>query len=121
MIDNLNYELIGMRIKERRLKMKLTQEAVAEIAEISSKHMSNIENGKEKPSLACLVSVANALETTTDHLLMDNVVAASIPNLLGEAKTLFDECTPDEIFVIVETSKALKKSIRAKNLQNPDK
>ena len=121
MEDNLNYKLIGMRIRACRRNMKLTQEKLSEKVGISTSYMGNIENGHEKPSLACFVSIANALETTTDHLLMDNVKAASIPNLLTEAKTLFDDCTPDEIFVIIETAKTMIKSIRAKNSQNLEK
>jgi len=121
MEDNLNYKLIGMRIKAQRKKMQLTQEKLSEKVGISPSHMGNVENGKDPPSLACFVSIANALETTTDHLLMDNVKAASIPNLLNEAKPLFDDCTPEEIFIIIETAKALKKSIRLKNLQSLEK
>ena len=120
MEDNLNYELIGMRIKTRRKKMKLTQEGLAERVGISARHMGNVENAKDIPSLACFVSIANALETTTDHLLMDNVQSASKPNLLVEVQVLFDDCTPDEIFLMVEISKALKKGIRIKGLNSPE-
>ena len=115
---NINYELIGRRIKNQRLKMKFTQEVLSEKVDIGVQHMSNIENGKSKLSLSCLVSIANALETTADHLLMDNVKAAGIPNLLAEAKTLLDGCTPEEIFIIIETAKTMIKSIRLKNLRN---
>jgi len=101
--------------------MNLTQEILAEKAGVTPHHISSIEKNKTKLSLPCLIAIANALGTTTDHLLMDNVTAASMPNLLGEARTLLDDCTPDEIFIIIETSKALKKSIRMKNLHNSDK
>ena len=115
---NLNYELIGRRIKKQRLKMNFTQEVLSEKVNIGVQHMSNIENGKAKLSLLCLVSIANALETTTDHLLMDNVAAAGKPNLLGEVQILLDDCTPDEIFLMIEVSTALKKGVRIKNLKN---
>jgi len=117
MEDNLNYELIGMRIRTHREKMKLTQEVISEKSGISISHMSNIENAKDKPSLACLVNIANALNTTTDHLLMDNVTAASTPHLLTEIKMILDDCAPEEIFIIAELAKTLKKSIRTKNMQ----
>jgi len=117
---NLNYELIGMRIKNRRLKLKFTQETLAEKIGASIRHISGVENAKTKLSLPCLVLFANALDTTADHLLMDSV-AASTPELLGEAKKLFDDCTPEEIFVIIETSKTLKNSIRIKKLRSPEK
>ena len=117
---DLNYELIGMRIKEKRLKERLTQEILAEKVDIGTQYISKIENGKAKLSLPCLISIANSLNTTADHLLMDNI-AASTPNLLEETQTLFTDCTPDEIFIIIETSKALINSIRMKSSHNSGK
>ena len=113
----LNYELIGMRIKERRAKMNLTQETLAEKAEVTPHHISSIENNKTRLSLPCIVAVANALDTTVDRLLMDNVKAENMPHLLGEAKTILDDCTPEEIYLITELAKALKKGVRTKNLK----
>ena len=114
---DLNYTLIGKRIRSIRLKREITQEALAEKVDIGTQHMNKIENGKSPLSLTCLVNIANALETTADRLLMDNVTAASMPYLLEDAQALFDDCTPEEIFIIIETSRTLKKSIRMKNLQ----
>jgi len=109
----LDYKQIGMRIKNKRLKMKLTQETLSESIDIGVQHLSKIENGKAPLSLTCLVALANALQTTTDHLLMDNLTAAK-PNLLGEVKAFFDDCSADEIKIILKTATALKESIRQK-------
>lgn len=114
---NLNYKLIGKRIKNKRLQKNMTQDALSEKVGIGVQHMSKIENGKAKLSLLCLVSLANGLDTTVDNLLMDNVPAASIPHFLGEIKTIFDDCTAEEIFLIAEVAKTLKKNIRLKNMQ----
>jgi len=53
---NLEYKLIGLRIKERRLQMKLTQEILSESVGIGVQHLSKIENGKAPLSLTCLVA-----------------------------------------------------------------
>ena len=116
MEDNLNYELIGIRIKERRIKANLTQEKIAEKIGASTRYISKIETSETKMSLNCLVAIANALETTTDHLLMDNVIA-STPQLIGELGTILDDCTSEEIYLVTELAKTLKKGIRNKNLK----
>lgn len=113
----LDYKSIGIRIKNKRMTIGLTQEKLSEMANIGIQHLSKIENGKAALSLACLVSLANALETTADYLLMDNVVAAT-PTLLGEVKVFFDDCSHDEIYIIMRTAAALKESIRQKKEQN---
>ncbi|MCL2225095.1 MAG: helix-turn-helix transcriptional regulator [Defluviitaleaceae bacterium] len=115
---SLDYKLIGVRVKNKRLEMNLTQESLSESVGIGVQHLSKIENGKASLSLVCLVALANALNTTTDHLLMDNV-AASIPNLLGEVKTFFEDCSHEELYIILKTASALKEGIRQKTFKNP--
>jgi len=111
----LDYKLIGERIKQRRLSMKLTQEKLSEAAGIGVQHLSKIENGKAPLSLVCLVALANNLKTTTDFLLMDNIQAA-IPHLLNEAKILLDDCSSAEIYILLKTAATVKECIRHKGL-----
>lgn len=54
-------DLIGLRIKELRKHKGLSQERVAEIMGISPKYLSNIERGKENPTLDTFIKLANAL------------------------------------------------------------
>ncbi|MCL2513483.1 MAG: helix-turn-helix transcriptional regulator [Oscillospiraceae bacterium] len=112
-----DYELIGRRIKERRLALKLTQETLAEFAGIGIQHMSKIENGHTKLSLPCLIALANALKTTVDHLLMDSI-DVSAPDIIREAESVFSDCTPAEIFVITQTINALKQSLRTRKFSD---
>ena len=53
--------LFGMRIKELRKVRKLSQEQLAEKADISSKYMSRIEMGQHFPSLDILTKLADSL------------------------------------------------------------
>ena len=112
-----DYSLIGKRIKERRLELKLTQEALSEAAGIGIQHMSKIENGNTKLSLPCLIALANALNTTVDYFLMDNI-KASKQDIIRDADSVFSDCTPSEIFVIKQTINTLKQSLRSKGLSD---
>lgn len=66
----LDYSLIGKRIKKRRKRQKQTQEQVAEYADISSQHMSNIERAVSIPSTEVIMKLAAALDTTPDEFLV---------------------------------------------------
>jgi len=112
-----DYSLIGLRIKERRLALGLTQETLAEAADIGIQHMSKIENGRTKLSLPCLMALANALQTTVDRLLMDSI-NESKSAVVGEAESLFADCSPSELFVLTQTVKSLKQSLRARGLSD---
>ena len=63
----LNYALIGMRIKKIRKSKKMTQEKLSELSNISPQHLSQIESAKTKLSLPTLINICNALNVTTDR------------------------------------------------------
>ena len=66
----IDYNAIGNRIKERRLELGMSQEAVAEKAEMSTVHLGNIENAKTKLSVEMLIKLCYALDVTPDYLLV---------------------------------------------------
>ena len=66
----LDYSLVGKRIKKRRKRQKLTQEQVAECVNISGQHMSNIERAVSIPSTEVIMKLAAALDTTPDEFLV---------------------------------------------------
>lgn len=71
----MNYVLLGKRIRDERLLLRLTLEKLAERTDKSINFIGQIERGEGKPSLETLVDIANALGTTVDSLLQDNVKA----------------------------------------------
>ena len=68
-MKELNFERIGKKIKEVRLEKKLTQEYIADIVDVNTSHISNIENNRVKVSLSTLVQICNALNITVDYIL----------------------------------------------------
>ena len=59
--QNLIYKRIGERIREVRQDKKMTQAQLANEANISLSHMSDIENGKRNISLDILERVTDKL------------------------------------------------------------
>lgn len=54
-------EKIGSRIKELRLLKKLSQEALANIAEVDRTYMTSVENGRRNISVVTLEKILIAL------------------------------------------------------------
>ncbi len=69
----LNYKLIGKRIRQYRKQLGLTQKEVAEKAGISEQYCSELELGKKGGTLAVYYQLAQALNVSLDSLVMDNV------------------------------------------------
>lgn len=92
-MKELNFTDISRRLKEIRLSKGLTQEYVANIADVNTSHISNIENNRVKVSLSTLVQMCNALEVTVDYILAndyDDTSSVLDQEILKELKN----CTP---------------------------
>jgi len=68
-MKELNFALIGQRIKQVRCDKHLTQEYIANVTGVNVSHISNIETNKVKVSLTLLLGICNALDVTVDYLL----------------------------------------------------
>jgi transcriptional regulator with XRE-family HTH domain len=67
--------VLGRRIQQRRRELDLNQKQLAEMIGASNQFVSQVENGVSLPSLGSLVKFAQALGTTTDHLLLGSINA----------------------------------------------
>ena len=74
-MNGIDYESIGLRIKHYRSNIrKLSQEQLAEKADMSRVNLSYIETGARMPSLESLIAIANALDVSANDLLVDNLM-----------------------------------------------
>lgn len=62
------YKQLGLRIKHLREEKHLTQEKLAENANISLDYLGKIEVGINKPGLVALLKLACALDITMEEL-----------------------------------------------------
>ena len=68
-MNRLDFQAIGLKIKERRQNQGVTQEYVANLLDVNPSHVSNIECGHARPSLTSLVKIANILECSVDYFI----------------------------------------------------
>ena len=89
----LDYRLMGRRIAELRKQRGLTQEKLAERADLTNIYISHIEKCRSIPSLETVVKLCNALGVTPDALLLG--ASVSSPDYLGnELLQKLEGCTP---------------------------
>lgn len=69
--------IVGERIREQRKRRGLTQERLAEVAELDRKHIGTIESGKTEPRIGTLVRIAGALDIRIEELVADLVFTPS--------------------------------------------
>lgn len=107
----INYKAIGRRIKGERVKIGLSQEALAEIVGMSLSHISNIETGNTKLSLPAIIHIANALQVSVDQFLCDNLLKCG-PEFSADIQDILGDCSDFEIRILSEILRSSKHAIR---------
>src|SRR5215212_7122726 len=82
----------GREISRRRHALKLTLEALAERASLTSNYISTIENGQRDPSLSTIKSIARGLDVAPGELL--GTLPGLSPQAVEMAK-LFEQVAGD--------------------------
>ncbi|MFI3326664.1 MAG: helix-turn-helix transcriptional regulator [Clostridia bacterium] len=104
----MNSKLIGKRIQSARENAGLSQEQLAENADISHTFMTKIECGNRTPSLETLVKICNALNVSADTLLMDvldkgyEIKASMLSSLMQNATKREQQIILDLIEVVLK-------------------
>ena len=75
-MDNVKLYLdeVGKRVMERRKKLGLTQEALAEMSDLTTQFVSYAESGKRAMRPENLMKIAAALGVSTDYLLTGDII-----------------------------------------------
>lgn len=66
---SVDFAEIGLRVAKRRKILNLTQEELAEKADLSATHIQNIERSSSKCSVDSLMKLSVALQVNPDYLL----------------------------------------------------
>lgn len=95
----MSIENLGDTIRKERLRQGMTQEQLAEKADISLNFMSLIENGKNM-SVQTLVSIAKALDVNIDSLVYSELHTESdkiAEQILLSLSTMTDD---EKLFIL---------------------
>ena len=75
-MDDLLYQM-GMRILARRKELRLTQEQLAEYAQVTAQTISAAELGKKALRPENIIKICSALGISTDYLLLGKTTTQS--------------------------------------------
>jgi len=94
-------KMIGARIQKLRKQKGLTQDALSEKVNISSKYLSSIERGKENPTLNTFISIAEELSVDIEEFFTE--IQIEDPKITKEMiLALVDEVDEDQLKTIYQ-------------------
>ena len=100
---SLNLEDVGNRIMERRKKLGLTQERLAELSDVTTQFVSYAESGKRAMRPENLLKLSSALNVSVDYLLTGDIIDKDMlllsdkikklaPSQVRTVEAIIDEC-----------------------------
>ena len=101
--EEINLLEIGKRITERRKKLGMTQEMLAEKGDLTPQFVSYAESGKRAMRPENVIKLAKALEVSADYLLTGEIADKDLlilsdkmrklsPEMLRIVENIIDEC-----------------------------
>ena len=108
---HIDHAKIGMRIRFLRMQKGVSQEDLAELAEVSRVYISNIERGEKGASLDAVISIAAALNVSVGDILEGIQTTDGDDNENLPFNLLFD-CSKEEIDILISFLQAQKQILR---------
>ena len=102
MIDRI---ALGAAIRAARLKKGLTQEQLAETAEITPTHEKHIESGHRLPSVEVLFSIAQALDLSLDNVVFPEQEVGNVT--AKELQVMLNQSTGPELAILLDVARSL--------------
>ena len=101
--EEINLLEVGKRITERRKKLGMTQEMLAEKGDLTPQFVSYAESGKRAMRPENVIKLAKALEVSADYLLTGDIADKDLlilsdkmrklsPEMLRIVESIIDEC-----------------------------
>ena len=109
MKTDMDYAIVGSRIRSEREKFGITREKFSELVNLSSFYIGQIERGERRMSLDTLIKVSECLHVSIDYLIFGvEGSSSSSKNLYS----LIDKCSEKESMVIEEVIKIILPHIK---------
>ncbi|MFQ5849997.1 MAG: helix-turn-helix domain-containing protein [Candidatus Binatia bacterium] len=99
--------LLGARIREIRKKHGLSQDGLAERAGISAQYVSNIERGKENPTLDLLLQLADALKVSLGEMCDFETAEMDQKRIRGAIREMLRTANPERLRAALKVLKAV--------------
>lgn len=104
---DLDFKLIGTKIRERRKSLGIKQEYLSEKLNVNPSHVSNIECGRVHPSLTILIKIANLLRCSVDYFIYEEYTypkdtVSTIDHEIIERLQYKDDITKEKLLKIMD-------------------
>lgn len=110
----LDYKEMGQRVKNERIKHNMSREKLAEVLDLSSVFIGQIERGERKMSLDTLCKIADYLNISLDYLV-NGYSKLSREIDIEQIQSLINRCSRHEMSLITDVLSAILSNLTGKD------
>lgn len=107
---------LGDTVKQARTRLKLTQYEIAELIDVDSRTILNIENYKGNPKMEVLYPLVRTLKIDAREIFTPEILRDS-PSL-RQLRILIEDCDEQEAAAIIPAVQAILEVLRSKTSQS---
>lgn len=104
----LDRKILGKRIREERLRLKLTQEQLSEKIDVTASYLGSVERGEKSMTLEKLIDLINVFGVSMDYILSDFMCHDS--GKTEDLTSVVDSLTPRQQKLALEIVKLIRDS-----------
>lgn len=108
--EQIDYKALGLKMKQKRQQLELTQEKVAEKLDLSESFYSRIERGDRVLSVESLLKIASFYDVSLDWLMLESYSGGD-DKLLVEIDAIFRDKTPADTSLLLNLLKVQAENI----------
>ena len=97
---------MGLRLKEKRKELCMTQEQLSDQLNISLKHYSEVERGITGLSVENIIKISNILHVSIDYLLKGEIKKEEFPH---EMILLYQNCSVEQKKGVLQIFRGIEK------------
>ena len=86
---------LGKKIRRLRINNCLSQARLAEVVDVSTNYIGQIERGDRTPSLETTIALCNALHASVDYVVSDDISTRD-DEIMTDIRAQLVKLTPDE-------------------------
>lgn len=107
---NFSDYTLGEHIKTARIKKGFSQEAFAEMLDITPTHVKHMESGHRKPSVDILFKIAQQLDMSIDNVIFTDTEDVIKKASINEINNLLTKCSNSELAIVSDLIVSLLKN-----------
>lgn len=105
----MDRKILGKRIRNERLRLKMTQEQLSEKINVTASYLGAVERGEKSMTLEKLVDLINVFDISMDYMLSD-FISANKENTDNDIWELLNNMNNHQRRLTMEIAKLIKQN-----------